>query len=134
MSLENDLTNEGNAALQITMDIERAAIKALCGQIIDDTPVLTGALRGSWRSSNGVANLDSTPRLDPSGAEPKEELSDIVAQNDGTEDFVFSNALPYSESIEFDGHSKSHPEGMVRRNLPSWPGLVMKFSSSRGEV
>ena len=134
MSLENDLANEGDAAMSMMMDIERASIKALCGQIIDDTPVLTGALRGSWRSSNGTANLDSTPRLDPSGAEPKEELSDIVSQNDGTEDFVFSNSLPYSESIEFDGHSKKAPEGMVRRNLPSWPGLVMKFSSSRGEV
>lgn len=135
--IKGDLNAETAAMKQMLLDVRNGAIVALCGQIIDDTPVDTGALRGSWRSANGAPNLDSSIRIAPDGdaSEAKEELADVVAANKGEETICFSNTLPYAEEIEFDGKSPvKAPEGMVRKNLPSWPGLVAKFSSSRGEA
>lgn len=131
MSLKDDINAMSNDALDFLIGARNGAIESLCGKIIDDTPVLTGALRGSWRTSVDEPNYDSTPRIDPSGNEPKEELSDVLSKVKD-EDVCFTNSLPYSESIEFDGHSQKAPEGMVRKNLALWPSLVSDFSSGRG--
>lgn len=133
MNIHDALIKAGNDKLAYMIGIRKKAIQACCDAIIDGTPVRTGALRGSWRSSEGSPLFDSTPRIDPSGAEPKEELSDVL-QKITSEDVCFTNSLPYSESIEFDGHSQKAPEGMVRKNLVRWPGLVAAFSSGRTDV
>lgn len=130
MSFEDEVDNAVAAMSSYMGEVRKGAILDLCDRVIDDTPVLTGALRGSWRASQGEAVLDPSPRIDPDGEAPKAEARENIG--DGSQDFFLANALPYSEAIEYDGvsHTKA-PEGMVRKNLALFPGIVADFSSSR---
>lgn len=111
------------------------AITTLCGHIIDDTPVDSGALRGSWRTNEGSVSTETEPRLDESGKEPKAECTAVVGSSNLDSEIYFSNPLHYAEYIEFDGHSSvKAPEGMVRKNLARWPDIASEVNLSGNKV
>lgn len=105
--------------------VRKAAIHECCSGIIDDTPVASGDLKGSWHTRADDPTIDDVPRNDATGDIPKQEnyfnLGDINSK------VYFTNGLPYSEQIEFDGKSKKAPEGMVRKNLAKFKTLVAVF-------
>ncbi|URA07002.1 virion structural protein [Xanthomonas phage Elanor] len=86
------------------------------------TPVDTGRLRGNWQTTINSPATAAIGRNDPSGGAA---MAEAVANLGSLVDVVwFSNNLPYVQTIEYDGHSRQAPEGMVRRHLAAWQRIV----------
>ena len=114
--------SEFDAALRKSVNYLRTmrnqSVLELGSKIIDDTPFLTGALKGSWRSSPVVPNMTLEPRLtDEAGTVPKAELAQAVENWPDEGSLWMTNSLRYSEGVEFDGWSTQRPGGMVRVNI-----------------
>lgn len=111
--------------------IRRGVTLKLFNAVILDTPVLTGRLRGNWRISEGNPILDTSDRVDPSGAGVMREVEAAVAASTGDTSLFLSNSLPYAARIEYDGwsHTKA-PQGMVRRNVRRFNALI-KLESAK---
>lgn len=106
--------------------VRRGVVLKLFGAVILDTPVLTGRLRGNWRTNVGQPQLAVTDREDPSGAAALAEVAANVGDGKGKDITVsLSNSLPYAQRIEY-GYSKKAPEGMVRRNFLRITALFKK--------
>lgn len=74
-----------------------------------------GRLRANWNCSLGVANTATSESTAHGGAIPA--MTKTVEGADRKDTLWLSNSLPYAARIEYDGHSKQAPEGMVRRNV-----------------
>lgn len=113
--------SEFDAALRKSVNYLRKARNAetvaLGSKIIDDTPVLTGALKGSWRSAPLAPDMTTEPRVDAEGTIPKAELANAVERWPDEGSLFMTNTLRYSEGVEFDGWSTQRPGGMVRVNI-----------------
>lgn len=114
--------------------VRNAEVKALAEKIIDDTPVLTGDLKGSWRFTIGTPSDDKTPRRDGSGVLPKAELEQAIKQWPDNGSLFMTNNLRHSEGVEFDSWSTQRPSGMVRVNLAGRSGFAdLKTGTGRTE-
>ena len=113
--------SEFSTAVRNTMNYLRKARNAetvkLGSKIIDDTPVLTGALKGSWRSAPLAPDMTTEPRVDAEGTVPKAELANAVERWPDEGSVFMTNTLRYSEGVEFDSWSTQRPGGMVRVNI-----------------
>lgn len=127
MSFEVDM----EAIRRDMQNARNAAVSKVCENIIDDTPVNTGDLRGSWHTGIN-SEPEGEKRRDPSGAAPKQELAEKLRAATLDQTIVFQNNLNYAESIEYDGHSKKAPEGMVRKNLARWPTIGATLERGSG--
>lgn len=114
MNLAQALQARKLTLLEDMRQARRELILTVASDIIDGTPVKTGALRGSWQSSIEAPILDAVPRLDPSGATPKAQMASLPISLGN--DIYFANSLPYAERIEY-GYSQQAPAGMVRVNI-----------------
>ncbi|MEG1651946.1 MAG: hypothetical protein RR390_00460 [Hafnia sp.] len=94
---------------------QNAIIFELGRAIIMDTPVDTGMLRGNWRWSYSPAQME-IDRQDKSGQQAISELTGFLNGFNGGQMWML-NGQPYAGVIEYDGHSKKSPHGMVRRNV-----------------
>ena len=119
------ITSFGRATQEKVEKIRRGITLKLLSAVVLDTPVLTGRLRGNWRVSEGAPVLDTTDRVDPSGAAVMSEISAAVAASSGDTSVFLANSLPYASRIEYEGwsHTKA-PEGMVRRNVSRFNQLI----------
>lgn len=117
MSFEQDFDAEVTKLLNYQIKVRNAAVLELGSKIIDDTPVLTGALKGSWKATVGVPSEDKTERLDGDGFAPKAELEKAIKEWPKEGSVFMVNHQHYSEGVEFDGYSIQKPAGMVRVNL-----------------
>lgn len=132
MSFEQELDQGLDLILAKMTQVTNAAILSTTDAIIDDTPVATGALKGSWTASADTPAVQPTPREDPTGTLPKLEMAKVlytrdVAKSEG--EVYLSNGQSYAGEIEFEG--KSHikaPEGMVRKNLAAWETTVNRLA------
>ena len=124
-SFSAQVSSFSKATLDKVEGVRRGVTLKLFNAVILDTPVLTGRLRGNWRVSEGKPVLDTSDRVDPSGAGVLREVEAAVAASKGDTSLVLSNSLPYAARIEYDGwsHTKA-PEGMVRRNVRRFNGLI----------
>ena len=113
--------SEFNTAVRNTMNYLRKARNAetvkLGSKIIDDTPVLIGTLKGSWRSAPIAPDMTTEPRVDKEGTIPKAELANAVERWPDEGSVFMTNSLRYSEGVEFDSWSTQRPGGMVRVNI-----------------
>lgn len=113
--------SEFNTAVRNTMNYLRKARNAetvkLGSKIIDDTPVLIGTLKGSWRSAPLAPDMSTEPRVDKEGIIPKAELANAVERWPDEGSVFMTNTLRYSEGVEFDSWSTQRPGGMVRVNI-----------------
>ena len=101
----------------------RIVIIKLFSAVIQDTPVLSGRLRGNWQTSIG-SPVTSVIGVRDMGAAVAEVQS--KAQQSQLTDTVFlRNNLPYAYRIEFDGwsHTKA-PQGMMRRNVARFQRIL----------
>lgn len=129
-----DACNELEASVE---GVYKSTVKKICEQIIKDTPVDTGDLRGSWITSIGEPEITETPFNDPNGDFPIAENKAIVDRWSirQPDDLFMSNGLPYSEKIEFDGEYNpewQRPEGMVRVNLAQAQGIISELQTGTG--
>ena len=98
----------------------KARLMGFCAAVVDDTPVLTGKLKGSWQILTGSNNVfdEGTP-ADPSGAISKARLQQKIRYLPIHMDWKLSFGSPvkYAHKIEFEGWSEKAPAGMVRKNI-----------------
>ncbi len=110
-----------NALIRVDK-IRRASVLELFSLVIQGTPVDTGHLRGNWQVSLNSPILSKTERLDKGG---DAVIAEALANLGSLVDVVYMmNNLPYAERIEYEGHSKQAPGGMVRVNAVKWARIV----------
>lgn len=74
-----------------------------------------GRLRANWNCSLGAADTATSESTAHAGAIPA--VTKTCEEADRKDTLWLSNSLPYAARIEYEGHSKQAPEGMVRRNV-----------------
>ena len=93
--------------------------------IQEDTPVLTGRLRGNWQPSINSPIESSIMEIDPSGGKVVRKIRDVCQKLKLGDTYFFTNNVIYGPRIEFYGHSSQKaPQGMVRINLLNWQGFI----------
>lgn len=117
MSFDSEFDAALRKSVNYLRKVRNQSAVALGSKIIDDTPRLTGALKGSWRSSAVVPDMTTEPRIDWEGTVPKAELAQAVENWPDNGSLFMTNTLRYSEGVEFDGWSTQRPGGMVRVNI-----------------
>jgi hypothetical protein len=120
------------------------SIKEISEKIILRTPVDTGRARANWQAMiNDEANSsinwqgnDSEGNPDLSAPAPSEG-SDFaianmipVAEQAVGEVFVMTNSVIYTEDLEY-GTSAQAPQGMLRRTVSEWEGIVRENANTR---
>lgn len=124
MSFGDEFDKALRENLAYAKNVRNTEVVALGTKIILDTPVLTGDLRGSWRSTTGVPSEDKEARRDPTGALPIAELEAAVKQWPDEGSLFMANNLRHSEGVEFDSWSHQKPAGMVRVNIVGREGFA----------
>lgn len=106
-------------AMQKAASIAKQRTSAFVSAVVDDTPVDTGALRGSWQIVKDPSLLNDKTPIDPSGAVTKSLLINKIKYLPIHLDWdiYFGNGKPYASRIEYEGHSKQAPNGMLRKNI-----------------
>lgn len=97
----------------------KARVMGFVGAVVDDTPVLTGKLKGSWQIvKTGQAFVEGLPN-DPIGLATKQRLLQKIKYLPIHMDWqiVFGTPVPWAHRIEYEGWSKQAPGGMVRKNI-----------------
>ncbi|QQP96546.1 hypothetical protein [Lysobacter enzymogenes] len=83
-----------------------------------------GRLRANWNTRLGGPDLSTTTAVDKSGQNTISTGSAIIGGADGQQDIYIMNSLPYVREIEYEGHSKQAPAGMVRVTVTEFQTYV----------
>lgn len=128
MSFKTQIQNFSAKALKEADKEKRAICSALFTSIVMDTPVDQGRLRGNWQISPNTPKRATIDRIDKNGsATINAELRNLGKLADTV---YMTNNLPYAVPIEY-GHSKAHPQGMVRKNVARIKSLIARRRLSR---
>lgn len=123
MSFAVDLGKFATKASQRVDNIRRVFIIKLFKNVIFDTPVLTGRLRGNWQTSISSPLVGEIPLR--SGEDAFAEVQAVANSIQGNQTAYFRNNLPYAARIEFDGWSHAkQPAGMMRKNVANMLPLI----------
>lgn len=83
-----------------------------------------GRARANWAVSIGTSNHAVTDRIDKSGdATIERGKATILAANSDAPIYIM-NSLPYIRPLEYEGHSKQAPAGMVRISVTEFQTFV----------
>lgn len=83
-----------------------------------------GRARGSWQYAKG-APIESEPGgLDPSGGQAIGRIVAGVSTGDAADEHFITSNVPYMRELEYEGHSKQAPDGMVRKTLAEFQQFV----------
>lgn len=108
--------------------VYRIAVMETTKDIIMDTPVDEGRLRGNWRAGINDQPSGQLEMLDKTGMATIERITAIIAPLQYDQKLVFCNNLPYAIPIEY-GHSREKaPQGMVRRNISNWDARIDRIA------
>ena len=115
MSFSTDIRKWADKAQKGYVDVASAALYQISSEIIRRTPVDTGRARGNWFAEIGKAHNGTTESKTAN-------FSDVESKsiNSIGDIFFFTNNLPYIKSLEFEGHSKQAPAGMVRVSIENF--------------
>jgi hypothetical protein len=83
-----------------------------------------GRLRANWRCSLGMPNTATDESTDQNRGIV--EVNDVCLKANRKDVLWLSNSLPYVHRIEYDGHSKQAPAGMVRKNVTRIKRIISK--------
>lgn len=124
MSFSTSIAKWSQAASELAERRRRAIIVKLSGAIIQDTPVLSGRLRGNWQFSVGSPVVASLADI-RSGEAAQAEAGQVAEALIGDQTFYGRNNLPYAARVEYEGwsHTKA-PAGMMRKNLVRFDTLL----------
>ena len=110
--------------------VYRIAVMETTKDIIMDTPVDEGRLRGNWQVGINDQPSGQLDLLDRTGMVTIGRITAIIAPLQCDQSLVFCNNLPYAIPIEY-GHSREKaPQGMVRRNLTNWNARVGRIAKA----
>ena len=108
--------------------VYRIAVMETTKDIVMDTPVDEGRLRGNWQAGVNDQPSGQLDLLDKTGMTTIGRITAIIAPLQYDQKLVFCNNLPYAVPIEY-GHSREKaPQGMVRRNLTNWNARVDRIA------
>ena len=108
--------------------VYRIAVMETTKDIIMDTPVDEGRLRGNWQVGINDQPSGQLDLLDRTGMATIGRITAITAPLQYDQKLVFCNNLPYAVPIEY-GHSREKaPQGMVRRNIANWDARVDRIA------
>lgn len=126
--------------------VYRGVCLKLFSAVILDTPVgsdyhdehgrlikhIGGRLRANWQCSVKEPDRTSTTNLDQTGGPTISKMKQVVATVSPTTEVFLTNSLPYAHRIEYDGwsHTKA-PEGMVRKNVARFNGIVSELAAQQ---
>jgi hypothetical protein len=99
---------------QVRKTIQDASVD-MFNQIIEDSPIKSGAFVGGYGIDNGEFNGQPNSK----GSKQRQIEIDTRRKDPLKEDIVFENDAPYAERLEF-GYSAQAPEGMIRKNVMQW--------------
>lgn len=85
-----------------------------------------GRLRANWSVSVGVSNFAVSTRIDKSGQPTIDRGSAVILSSDVQRGVYIMNSLPYVREVEYEGHSKQAPAGMVRITVTEFQAFVNK--------
>lgn len=99
--------------------------------VVDDTPVDTGELKGGWQMVKDGSAPDMNTPLDPTGERTKRMLITKIRYLPIHMDwhFTFGNWKPYAYRIEYEGYSNQAPGGMLRKNIARGGEAFEKFET-----
>lgn len=95
----------------------RAATSEVFSNIIQMTPVKTGRARGNWQCTIGSPFVGE----DDSGSVMK--VQSVIPRRAGSVVYLTNN-VPYIGKLEYDGHSRQAPAGMVRVSVALFEGVL----------
>lgn len=117
MGFESEMTRAINGTMETLERTRILLIQKLFRDIVFDTPVLDGTLRGSWKTTKQNPSSEKGSS-DPSGALTVSQMEVTVGASTFGVDIYLTNNQPYAYRIEFLGWSSvKAPQGMVRRNV-----------------
>lgn len=73
-----------------------------------------GRLRANWNVSVGAPDVSVSFRRDKAGQVTIARGTNAITASDGERSIYIVNSLPYVREIEYEGHSRQAPAGMVR--------------------
>lgn len=114
MSWEADMDRAIAETSKEMLKGRNAIYRDVCDEIVQRTPVDTGALKGSWHFTKDTPSSDSEPRIDPDGYEPMVEVDSLLPKLPGDSTAYLTNNLDYAVEIEYGKSKLKSPEGMVR--------------------
>lgn len=79
-----------------------------------------GRARANWNVSLGTPDLSVTFDIDASGAGTVARGATRIGTDTNGEDAYIVNSLPYIRPLEYEGHSRQAPAGMVRVTVAEW--------------
>lgn len=118
-SFRNQFDKATLKAMQSVSKEAKARLMGFCGAVVDDTPILSGTLKGSWQIvKTGAQFLENLPP-DLTGQATKQRLIQKIKYLPIHMDWqiMFGTPVPYASKIEYEGWSKQAPSGMVRKNI-----------------
>ncbi len=114
-------------AMSALEEVRKRATAKLFKNVVLDTPVISGQLRGGWHPTVNSPSTEAGVRLDPGGQNVLNEIEAVVAASKPEDKLILTNNQLYGPKIEFDGENNPHwqrPEGMVRVNVARWQAIV----------
>lgn len=99
----------------------RAATSEVFSNIIQMTPVDTGRARGNWQCTIGAPFIGE----DDTGSVMKAQ--NAIPRRSGSVVYLTNN-VPYIGRLEYDGHSRQAPAGMVRVSVTLFEGVLNGIS------
>ncbi|HEY1138777.1 MAG TPA: hypothetical protein VGE88_01025 [Lysobacter sp.] len=83
-----------------------------------------GRARANWAVSIGTSNHAVTDRIDKSGQPTIDRGSATILSATSDAPIYIMNSLPYIRPLEYEGHSKQAPAGMVRVSVTEFQTFV----------
>lgn len=76
-----------------------------------------GRARGSWQYAQGAPLEQEPGTIDESGQVAIARVTAGVAQGDPATEHFITSTVPYMRPLEYEGHSRQAPDGMVRKTV-----------------
>ena len=102
-------------------DVAAESLIDLSSSVIVKTPVLTGSLANSWRGGEGEAPKGVAPGGSNNGQSAQVEKA--VRDSIGGVYYLVNNQ-PHARPVEYEGHSKKAPSGMLRVSINNYQNYL----------
>lgn len=101
--------------------IQKGSCLKISTLVVTRTPVDEGSARRSWTPSIGVMKAEN---IDAKTSSKRHDIQSVVGKLKIGETYHFANGQPYIRPLEYEGLSDQAPNGMLRRSVVNWPGIV----------
>jgi hypothetical protein len=118
-----DISRFVEKAMGDVAKVQQKVCLDLSAAVINDTPVLTGRARANWQPALNRQTQGTLEAEDKHGSATVAKVDETVSGLKLGDTFTLMNNLPYIMALE-DGSSQKAPNGMVKRNVVRFPGVV----------